>query len=161
MIRAEHIAHMIDDLPEFLDEVIDDVLAFFLANDVDDAALGTGDDESKRFVIAYHLCKRTLLFTCRDGEITGAVMWHRLRIPWTWGELDRWRPDDPEGKDIVLSAMLANDRESRRQLLTMMATRIPDAQDCSFRGLRSNKVMTYKKKDIRKFYEFNNNNILN
>ena len=150
---ASHLAHIADNLPPEWSEKVGAVLDYVEAQDTDDKVLGKGNRKDKEFLLLYHLGKGTLLIA-RDveGTIAGIVTWYRLRSPWTWTQIERWRPDDADGKDIIIGHMLARDAESRRCLLNSMSKRIPDAEECRFFGFRHNKVVNYKPRHINRFF---------
>jgi hypothetical protein len=153
MILASHIAHMADSLPASWRGRAGEVVDYIEAEDKDGKVLGSGSRKDKEFLLLYHLVKETLLMTRdEDGKLAGVVTWHRVKKPWTIGQLERWRPDDEDGKDIILVHMLARDSDARRCLLSAMSRRIDDAAECSFHALRGDKVKTYAPRHINRFF---------
>lgn len=150
---AAHLAHVADSLPPEWAAKVGEVLDYVETSDKEEKVLGKGARKDKEFLLLYHLGKGTLLIARdQNDKMAGVVTWYRLRSPWTRGQIERWRPDDADGKDIIIGHMLARDAESRRCLLNSMSKRIPDAEECRFFGFRHNEVVNYKPRHINRFF---------
>lgn len=153
MIEAKHIAFLQDTFPEKWKEFVQRCLDFIERHDPENLAF-TGDSiENRRFLLNYHLSKKTLAVAFdQNGEIIALALYHRFTPPWTWDQINRWRADDEKGKSVVIPYMIAATREGRRRLVRAMHNRIPDYHACEVHGLRKNKVVDYSRKNINRFF---------
>lgn len=151
MIPAAYVSHLIPLIPAKYAEMIEEVIEFIDAADVKHRAFPESDPEGVRFLLSYHLLKNTILVSRNGrGMIDGLALWHRFKSPWAWGQIDRWREDDKDGKDIVVSHFVSTSPEARKKLFTGMRGRITD-EDISIAALRKNKVVNFSMRDAERF----------
>lgn len=154
MIQARHIAHFAHEgFPQPWREVVDEVLDFVAEHDHDGKVMGQANRDQQAFLVMYHLCKQTLE-VCRNAneEVRGVAMWYQFNDPWTWGEIERWRPDDKGGKSIVVGYMLALDANARREVIIRVHNKIETLGGHRFFGMRNNKIKEYTQRDVSRFF---------
>lgn len=153
MIQAAHVAHFWDQLPERLTDLIEETLAFVKRADPRNRAFHTHDNQQeRRFLIGYHLCKNSFLVSRNPtGGIDGMVMWYQFKSPWTWGQIDQWREDDLDGSDIVVSHLVAASQEARERLVDGMRHRIANPEEKTVTALRKNKLVRFDRRNADRF----------
>lgn len=152
IIRAEHIAHIIDELPERSHQLLDEILAFVDIADPENRAFKQSGTQERRFLLAYHLCKNTLLVTRNaDNELSGLAMWYQFDAPWTWDQIDRWRADDEGGKEIVFSHLVAADKSARATIIDGMRRRVKGSESVNVTALRRGRLVSVSRKKEERF----------
>jgi len=152
IVRAEHISHILDELPDKFHQLLDDLLAFVDKADPRNRAFPNSTHKDTRFLLAYHLCKNTLLVTRdTDGEISGLALWYQFKGPWTWGQIDQWRADDSEGKEIVFSHLIATNRAARETIIDEMRRRVKGSDSVNVTALRKNRIIKFSTKNADRF----------
>jgi hypothetical protein len=158
IVHAKHVSHILDELPDKFHTLLDDLLAFVDTADSRNRAFPNSNPKDTRFLLAYHLCKNTLLVT-RDleGGISGMALWYQFKGPWTWGEIDRWRQDDEDGKEIVFSHLIASTRKAREMIIDEMRKRVKGSDSVNVTALRNNRLIKFSTKNADRFRKFNRN----
>ena len=149
-VNAHHLAHFLHSFPFEWNMLVDECLHYL--NEWDDGtAMGGHDEEGKRFLISYHLAKRTLIVH-RDevGMIDGLILFYRFKGDWTWRDVATWRPDDKDGKIIALVWMHARNNKATREMILAWLKENPDWSECRFDGFRKNKIKHYPKNVINR-----------
>ena len=156
IVRAEHISHILDELPDKFHQLLDDLLAFVDKADPQNRAFQQSTTKELRFLLAYHLCKNTLLVS-RDweGGITGVITWYQMKSPWTSQQLQRWRPDDADGGEIIVSHMVAFNADARATLMKGLSSRIERFREKSIFALRRDKVVSFGHRQVDRFKNIN------
>ena len=156
IVRAEHISHILDELPDKFHQLLDDLLAFVDKADPQNRAFLQSTTKERRLLLAYHLCKNTLLVS-RDweGGVTGVITWYQMESPWTIRQLQRWRPDDADGGEIIVSHMVAFNADARATLMEGLSSRIERFKEKSIVALRRDKVWRLGHRGFNRFKNIN------
>ena len=136
IVRAEHILHILDELPDKFHQLLDDLLAFVDKADPQNRAFQQSTTKELRFLLAYHLCKNTL-------------------SPWTIRQLQRWRTDDAGGREIIISHMVAFNADARAALMEGLSSRIERFREKSIVALRRDKVVRFGHRGFNRFKNMN------
>ena len=152
IVHAKHVSHILDELPAKFGKLLDDLLAFVDKTDSRNRAFPNTNTTDTRFLLAYHLCKNTLLVT-RDtnGDISGLALWYQFKGPWTWDQIDQWRVDDEDGKEIVFSHLIATNRQARETIIDGMRKRVKGSDNVNVTALRKNRLIKFTTRNANRF----------
>jgi hypothetical protein len=132
--------------------LLDEALAFVDKADTRNRAFPNSTPSNTRFLLAYHLCKSTLLIV-RDpnGDISGLALWYRFKAPWTCDQITQWREDDKDGEDIVFSHLITTNGTARRMIVDEMRKRGAGSDGASVSALRKNRIIEFSTRNANRF----------
>ena len=149
-VNAQHLAHFLHSFPFEWNMIVDECLRYMDEND-DGTVFGGGDEEARRMLVSYHMAKQTLVLH-RDsiGMLDGIIMFYRFKGDWKWRDIETWRPDDADGKTIVLVWMHAKNNQATREMILTWLNANDDWRDCNYQAFRKNRVTKYPQRVIRR-----------
>jgi hypothetical protein len=105
MLQAGHVAAWIQkgELPPRTQWLFSQLYEFTTSSEKNKEVLAHFSEEVTRTLIAYHFCKKTLIYHTTKGEVDGLLMWYRCNDKWTWQDIVNWTPDDPTGNCYFLA----------------------------------------------------------
>ena len=158
IVHAKHISHILDELPDRSHRLLDDILAFVDHADSRNRAFPNSNPTDTRFLLAYHLCKNTLLVTRdRSGNISGVALWYQFKGHWTWDQITQWRQDDPDGKEIVFSHLIVANRAARETIIDAMRERVRGSDSVNVTALRNNRLIKFSTRNANRFRNIERN----
>ena len=149
-VSANHLAHFMHSLPFEWNMLVDECLHYLDEHD-DGTTLGGHKEKAKRFLMNYHIAKKTMILHRDDmGMIDGMIMFYRFKGDWKWKDIEDWRQDDPDGKTIVIVWMHARNNKATREMIKAWLNCNDDWKECEYQAFRKNRVTKYPQSILRR-----------
>lgn len=97
---------------------------------------GFSEEAIKTILLDRFRAGRLCLHRGPDKRINGLFAWYRFNKGWTFGDLTRWKDDDPNGDEIFLAYVFSDNKAVTKALTLKFIEREPDCLHLLLSGIR-------------------------